>query len=94
MKDHRKWFTIYGYFKDIPIDPDFINYVKDLVKKDHNVLIMIKKEDDKSNPKFNPSEKFQAIATALEDEMTQSKILISTVPDTTKIIEWDMYLGE
>ena len=94
MKDHRQWYTIYGYFKDIPIDPKFIKYVKSLVKEGHNVLIMIKKEDHKTNPKFNPSEKFQAIATALEDEMTQSKITISTVPDTTKIIEWDMYLGE
>jgi len=90
MKDHRKWFTIYGYFKEIkPVDPDFINYVKDLVRKGHNVLIMVKKEDHKINPKFQPNEKFQAIARALEEEMTQNKILISTVPDTTEIIEWE-----
>ena len=87
-KDHRKWFTIYGYFKEIPIDPDFINYVKDLVKKDNNVLIMIKKEDHETNPKFNPSQKFQAIAKALEEEYIQSKITISTVPDITTIEEW------
>lgn len=89
MKDHRKWFVVYGYFKEIPIDPDFIKYVKLLVSEDHNVLIMIKKEDHKTNPKFLPNEKFKAIATALEDEMTQSKILISTIPDITEIIEWE-----
>ena len=88
MKDHRKWFTIYGYFKEIPIDSNFISYVKSLVDAKHNILIMIKKEDPKINPKFNPSEKFKAIATALEDEYTRSKITISTVPDTTTIEEW------
>ncbi len=89
MKDHRKWFTIYGYFKEIkPVDPDFISYVKSLVEAGQNVLIMIKKEDHKTNPKFNPSEKFQALATALENEYTQSKITISTVPDATTIETW------
>ena len=87
MKDHRKWYTIFGYFKD-PNNSKFINYVKNLVKEGHNVLIMIKKEDHEINPKFNPNQKFNAIATALEDEMVQSKITISTVPDTTTIEEW------
>lgn len=87
MKDHRKWFTILGYFKD-PNDSNFINYVKNLVKEGHNVLIMIKREDHETNPKFNPSEKFKVIAQALEEEYIQSKITISTVPDTTTIEEW------
>ena len=87
MKNHRKWFKIFGYFKD-PNNTDFISYVKLLVKEGHNVLILIKKEDHETNPKFNASKKFQIIATALEDEMTQSKITISTIPDTTIIEDW------
>ncbi len=87
MKDHRKWTAVITYCKNVPVEESFIKYIKNIIKEDKNVLIMIKKEDYKLNPKYTPNEKFQALSKALNEEMKMSKIIISTIPDINQIIE-------
>jgi len=50
-------------------------------------LIMMKKEDPKTNPKHEPGKKFKALGKALEKEFKMEKIIVSTVPDINEIIE-------
>ena len=86
-KNHRVWTAILTYCKNIPIDQTLIDQVKSLVKEGKNVLILIKKEDHKSNPKYIPKDKFDVLCKVFDKEMTNSKIIISTVPDINEIIE-------
>jgi hypothetical protein len=87
MKKHRKWTTIIGYCKKIPIDKTFITYIKSLLKQDKNILIMIKKENYELKPKYTPKEKFDALCKVFPKETKTGKIIISVVPDIIKIIE-------
>lgn len=87
MKDHKKWTAISTYCKNIPIDQILIDKVKALVKEGKNVLILIKKEDHKLDPIHPPEKKFKALCETFDEEMTLSKIIISTVPDIDNIIE-------
>lgn len=86
-KNHRVWTAVFVYCKNIPIDQTLIDQVKFFVKEGKNVLILIKKEDHKSNPKHIAKDKFDALCKVFDKEMTNSKIIISTVPDINEIIE-------
>ena len=88
-KDHRKWVGVVTYCKTIPISASLKSKVKALVKEGKNVLILIKKEDHELYPKHTPGEKFTELCNIFNDEMTLNKLIISTVPDLTKIIEID-----
>ena len=87
MKDHRQWTAVFTYCRNIPIDQALVDRVKALVKEDKNVLIMMKKEDPKTNPKHEPGEKFKALGKALQKEFEMGRIIVSIVPDINKIIK-------
>lgn len=87
MKDHRKWTAVITYCKDIPINPILICNIKSLVEDGKNVIIFLKKEDQNTNPKHEPNEKWKALAKVFNDELAISRVMISTLPDVTEIIE-------
>lgn len=89
MKKHKQWTTIISYFKNIPIDNSTIGIIKDLLKQDKNILIMIKKEDQEENPKFDAKEKFYAICELFPKETKTGKIILSIVPDINNFIKLD-----
>ena len=90
MKKHRKWYTIIAFFKDIPIHQDLINKIRRLLNKDKNILLMIKKEDHESNPKYTQKEKFYAITELFPLETKLGKIILSTIPDIIEIENIDL----
>ncbi len=89
MKQHRKWATLMAYFKEIPIDKLLVKDIQALLDRDENVLVMIKKEDHESNPKYTQSEKFQALGKLFPPEVQSGKLIISAVPDINYVIEED-----
>jgi len=87
MKEHRNWIAVISYCKTIPINQKLIDTVKNLVKQDKNVIIFLKKEDQNNNPKHEVNEKWKALAKIFNDELAISKVMISTLPDVTEIIQ-------
>ena len=86
MKKHRVWTTIIAYFRKIPIDKALINEIQYCLNNQENVLIMIKKENPKSNPKYTQVEKFQELNKIFPPDKYPDNIIISTVPDISCII--------
>ncbi len=89
MKDHRVWTAVITYCKNIPIDQNLIDTVKDLVKDRKNVIIFLKKEDQNTNPKHESNVKWKALTKVFNDELAISRVMISTLPDVTEIIEME-----
>ncbi len=87
MTDHRIWTAVLTYCRNIPIDQTLIDKVKNLVKEEKNVIIFLKKEDDRFAPKHPVNEKWKALAEVFNDELAISKVMISTLPDVTEIIQ-------
>lgn len=86
MKDHRVWTTIIAYFRKIPIDKALINQIQSSLDNNENILVMIKKEDPKSNPKYTQEEKFQELNKLFPLDKYPDKIIFSKIPDISCII--------
>ncbi len=87
MKDHRVWTAVITYCKNIPIDQTLIDKVKGLIKEDKNVILFLKNEDPLMLPEHEPNVKWKELAKVFNDELAISKLMISTLPDVTEIIQ-------
>ena len=87
MKKHKQWVNFIAYFKDIPINNLLITHIEFILKTD-NVLIMIKKEDPESNPKYTQEEKHEELRKIFNDDIISNKLILSIVPDIKHTVEY------
>lgn len=90
MKDHRKWYVVASYFRDIPIHTDLIDTIRDMLYDNRRVLIMVLKEDEKLEPAYTIKEKQEAICDLFSDELVQGKVLVVHVPDIQSFARIDL----
>lgn len=87
MKKHRQWTAVLHYFNEIPIDKDLIKGIRFLLDQDENVLIMIKKEDHETKPKYTQEQKYAELRKVFNEDIISNKLILSIVPDINKVIE-------